>query len=172
MGKRSTRDDVIAGGDDDASDNDHDDDDEDRIPFVWEFGCVREMRARTISFSLKLRPTPAPACYSSRTASSSSPSPSSSWSSWSIRAISDFTGGLSDGPDREDFINTLVSNFDMTSWHNPYHPHNHYHNHKKKSKTKTKDKVHIMWICFIIFILKQSFSLQITFNFSESFLDF
>ena len=29
MGKRSTRDDVIAGGDDDASDNDHDDNDED-----------------------------------------------------------------------------------------------------------------------------------------------
>ena len=54
--------------DDDNADDDDDDADDEKeekegmmmmTTFVWEFGCVREMRAQTISFSLKLRPMPA-----------------------------------------------------------------------------------------------------------------
>ena len=48
--------------DDGESDDDADDEKEGMMmmtTFVWEFGCVREMRAQTISFSLKLRPMPA-----------------------------------------------------------------------------------------------------------------
>ena len=61
---------MLCGSDDEEEedandDSDADDEKEERegmmmmTTFVWEFGCVREMRAQTISFSLKLRPMPA-----------------------------------------------------------------------------------------------------------------
>ena len=59
---------ICDNSDDGESDDDDDDADDEKeekegmmmmTTFVWEFGCVREMRAQTISFSLKLRPMPA-----------------------------------------------------------------------------------------------------------------